>query len=171
MALELNLSGEETRTPRKKPSRLTPLAIAAALLAVPIFAGTAQAFFAADSLTVNDADTYTVSCKSGATKCIEMRTCDELPGSDTFQQVLAITSPTTLSGKSQDEIAVNGSCTGFQNVCRAGTTIGTMKGLAFVTHPYGTNGHAYSVEIHCLDKNYNVLPDTQLKVIQTEFNE
>jgi hypothetical protein len=147
------------------------LAVAAALLAAPIFAGTAQAFFAANSLTVNDGDTYSISCKSGATKCIEMETCDQLPNPDTFQQVLAVTSPTTLMGKSQDDIAINGSCTGFQNVCRAGTTIGTMKGLGIVTHPFGTTGNVYTVEIHCLDKDFNVLPDTELKVIQTEFNQ
>ena len=45
-----------------------------------------------------------------------------------------------------------------------------MKGLAMITHPSGTSGDQYAVEILCLDENSNPLLEAKLKVTQTENN-
>jgi hypothetical protein len=146
------------------------LTIAAALVAAPILGGTAQAFFNQSSLSVNFGDAYTISCSATTTKCVEMETCDLGPGGDIFEQVLSVSSPATLFGRAEDNRAFSLGCTGFQTICRGGTSVGSMKGLAVITLPTGSDGDSYSVEIHCLDKNSNVLPEATLKVKQTEFN-
>jgi hypothetical protein len=99
-----------------------------------------------------------------------MQICDESAGTDIFQQVLAVTSPSTLLGKTQNDLAVNGGCAGSvaQTICRPATGVGAMKGLAIITHPSGTSGDLYLVDILCLDKTGNPLPEATLKVIQTE---
>ena len=56
MTLELNRSGEGTRTPGKKRTGRTALAVAAALLAVPVFAGTARVRTRAGEVSVALAD-------------------------------------------------------------------------------------------------------------------
>jgi len=155
-----------------KQTQLTVVAIAATLAATPVLGGTAQAFGTFGTLTVNYGDTYKISCTSTATHCIAMHICDANPDADIFQQVLAATSPSTLVGKTQNDIAVNGGCAGTiaQTICRSGTAVGPMKGLAVITHPSGTSGDQYNVEIECLDKTSNPLPEATLKVTQTENN-
>lgn len=99
---------------------------------------------------------WNLKCNGAQTKCASAVVCDSsADGGDVLAASIAAYTPTSLIGKGEiwHSSGVAGGCTVFIDVCRGGTTTGPIKALILVSIPSDTGGGAYSMTVHCRDKN------------------